>query len=384
MREFLRRTFRQPSDGHPGAVRDGGATRPAEAASGDAAPESPAGKADGKQAAAAKPAKSAETPRSKRGKAADKTPDKAPKEAPGEAAGADAVLPDLDEAKEYAKRVVDSRLANINNELKLLRKNVNETTATADYVKLEFIRTRHAGLTRTRRIDTSAIGPAEATVELLSAVGTDTKSFVDIGCGRSGGNTKLLAQLFGWRGLMVDANEDGLQRLQQRFAHLPDVVYRALFVTPENINALIAETDLGTADFFSLDIDSFDYWVLEALEARPRAMAVEYNAFLGLEPVTIPRDATQVGSHKAFRGASLPAITALAARKGYRLVGVDYGGTNAFFVREDLSGDLLPLTPEEAWRGHLHRASKNRNSLEDARRIIQELSERGLHLQRVQ
>lgn len=43
-----------------------------------------------------------------------------------------------------------------------------------------------------------------------------------------------------------------------------------------------------------------------------------------------------------FCGASLPAFVKLAQPKGYRLVGCNRYGLNAFFIRNDLVGQLLP------------------------------------------
>jgi hypothetical protein len=43
-----------------------------------------------------------------------------------------------------------------------------------------------------------------------------------------------------------------------------------------------------------------------------------------------------------YAGATLPAFVKLAKRKGYRLVGVNELGINAFFVRESLCGPDLP------------------------------------------
>jgi hypothetical protein len=47
-------------------------------------------------------------------------------------------------------------------------------------------------------------------------------------------------------------------------------------------------------------------------------------------------------------GAGLKALEELGARKGYRLVGCDLCGVNAFFVRDDLVGDhfAAPYTAE--------------------------------------
>ena len=49
-----------------------------------------------------------------------------------------------------------------------------------------------------------------------------------------------------------------------------------------------------------------------------------------------------------YFGASLKALTILGAKKGYELVGCNFGGTNAFFVRRDLLADHFrrPFTAE--------------------------------------
>ena len=73
----------------------------------------------------------------------------------------------------------------------------------------------------------------------------------------------MLAQEFGWRGLMVDIDEGKIVKARAKFGVNDRVSFEAIAVTPGNINALIERHDLaGEVDFFSLDIDSFDYWVL--------------------------------------------------------------------------------------------------------------------------
>jgi len=50
-----------------------------------------------------------------------------------------------------------------------------------------------------------------------------------------------------------------------------------------------------------------------------------------------------------YYGASISALTELANLKGYSLVFGNSNGNNAFFVRNDLLGDLKVLTPKEAY-----------------------------------
>ena len=53
-----------------------------------------------------------------------------------------------------------------------------------------------------------------------------------------------------------------------------------------------------------------------------------------------------------FAGASLSAFVKLGRRKGYRLVGVNRYGYNAFFVRSGLGADLLPEIEVKDCFGH--------------------------------
>ena len=53
-----------------------------------------------------------------------------------------------------------------------------------------------------------------------------------------------------------------------------------------------------------------------------------------------------------FAGASPRAFVKLGTRKGYRLVGVNRYGYNAFFVRDDVASELLPEIGVESCFSH--------------------------------
>ena len=64
-------------------------------------------------------------------------------------------------------------------------------------------------------------------------------------------------------------------------------------------------------------------------------MVLEYNGNFGPErSLAIARDTDMSRAVKGFHGASLMALTKLAAAKGYKLLACDESGTNAFFVSE--------------------------------------------------
>lgn len=196
-------------------------------------------------------------------------------------------------------------------------------------------------------------------VALLKHCGAPNRTFVELGSGRSGGNSGLLAHSAGWRGLMVEANSGSAEVAARRYGLTGRVAVVNDFVTPENVDRLIEQAGLtGEIDLFSLDIDSFDYWVFKAMTACwPRLAILEYNDRFGPSlRVTVPADASELDRRRMYFGASLAALTALAAEKGYRLVGCDLSGTNAFFVREGLAPALPTRTPEDAWRANPSRA----------------------------
>ena len=104
-------------------------------------------------------------------------------------------------------------------------------------------------------------------------------------------------------------------------------------------------------DLLSLDMDGVDYWIWRALRAvAPRVVVVEYNDIIGPErALTVPysdafsaRDIPHTPGSPAFVGASLPAFVKLARTKGYRLVGCNRYGYNAFFIRDSLGEKEIP------------------------------------------
>ncbi len=58
------------------------------------------------------------------------------------------------------------------------------------------------------------------------------------------------------------------------------------------------------------------------------------------------------GKHPVYHGASPVAMTRLANRKGYRLVGANELGFNFIFVRNGLADDLLPEVSVESVLTH--------------------------------
>ena len=190
------------------------------------------------------------------------------------------------------------------------------------------------------------------TLALFDQVGTTNRHFIEIGSGLSGGNSACLASELGWTGLMLDGDHERMIQVGRRF---PGVRAVGAWITRENINALIEDAGFeGEVDFVSIDLDGNDYWVWEALTVcSPRVVVVEYNSAFGPErAVTIPYDA-EFDRHKyrfVYYGASLAALTKLAAAKGYRLVTTEPTGVNAYFLRNDVGPEIPTCTAKNAFR----------------------------------
>jgi len=191
---------------------------------------------------------------------------------------------------------------------------------------------------------------------LLRAAGHSTRRCVEIGCGDNGGNSGFLVDELGFQGLMIDGEQSNVDAVRRLFSPARLLAERA-WVTRENAGDLLREHGFdGEIDVLSIDVDGNDLWIWEALDAvEPRVVAIEYNSLFGPErSLAVPydpgferRSADEGGT---YWGASLAALAAVGARKGYRLVGGDHRGVNAFFVRAGLAPEIPACAPADAWR----------------------------------
>jgi hypothetical protein len=191
---------------------------------------------------------------------------------------------------------------------------------------------------------------------LIARIPIEHKIFVEFGVGDyRESNTRFLLEHDNWRGLILDSGQRHLRYVvRSGIAWRHSVNARSAFITPDNINELLAEI-AGDVGLLSIDIDGIDYWVLDALRVvTPRILVVEYNSVWGSErAVSVPRNLAfdRIAAHWSglYWGASLAAFCYLLAGRGYRFVGSNSTGHNAFFVRDDIAGDLPALTAIEGW-----------------------------------
>jgi hypothetical protein len=203
---------------------------------------------------------------------------------------------------------------------------------------------------------------------LLQRVPIENEVFVEFGVeDYSESNTRFLLVHDNWRGFVMDGGESHLDFLRRSgLAWRHDIQATSAFVDRDNVNGLFQSAGIeGDIGLLSVDIDGNDYWVLEAIEVvSPRILIVEYNSNFGAEAaVTVPYDPRfeRGAAHwsQLYWGASLAALDQLARRKGYALAGGNSAGNNAFWVREDVLGDLPSPPVEVAYAASRFRESRD-------------------------
>jgi hypothetical protein len=193
---------------------------------------------------------------------------------------------------------------------------------------------------------------------IFSIIGSASKKSVEI-CAGNGMecNTANLIINHGWHGLLVDGNEalvnSGIEfykRNPHTYVYPPTFVH--CWITRDNVNEVITKNGFeGEIDLLSIDMDGVDYWIWSAINSiGPRVVVVEYQDIIGPDrALTVPyNDTFNAYEHPTtlgmpnFCGASLPAFVKLAQTRGYRLVGCNRYGYNAFFIKNPLGEKEIP------------------------------------------
>jgi hypothetical protein len=209
---------------------------------------------------------------------------------------------------------------------------------------------------------------------IFSLIGMTTKKCVDIGSGViTGSNVANLIINHGFTGLLIDRNPKNIERARKYYAKHPETRefpprLISATITTENVNKILTENSyLGEMDLLSIDIDGVDYWIWKAIDViQPRVVIVEYQDNLGPDRAwTVPykpdfsvHDYPVNKQYYNYCGASLRAFVKLGKQKGYRLVGCNKGGWNAFFVQMGISEKNLPeVTVESCFKYEWNRFS---------------------------
>lgn len=155
------------------------------------------------------------------------------------------------------------------------------------------------------------------------------------------------------RNLVVNKNYLGIGHdvLPARFIH-KNYNHNQGFINLNKLENLIEIWPTHTPDFFSLDIDSFDFWILKDLikkfSFRPSIICVEYLSYYGpnllisakpnLERYTIDKC-----------GASLNLFKTFLKKNGYEFFTCDSTGVNAFFYDDKMINSEIKNLPYHQW-----------------------------------
>lgn len=202
-----------------------------------------------------------------------------------------------------------------------------------------------------RRLDSygrntySQFGEDGVISHLLDVIGIEHRVCVEFGAadGISCSNTARLWRDQEWKALLVEPAHDRYEELEGNAGPF-DTICRRAFVTPTgptSIAALLAQHDIDGIDVMSVDVDGDDFLIVEALECRPRILAVEFNPTIPPHLDIHPRT---LGS---TLGSSALALVRLGESMGYRFVGATY--CNVFFVDQPIAE---PFTGHNAFAGY--------------------------------
>lgn len=195
-------------------------------------------------------------------------------------------------------------------------------------------------------------------------------SFIEFGVENyTEANTRFLLQNRNWRGLILDGDAQNIAHVKrQEISWKHDLRADSVFVTRENINEIFDRHEFsGEIGLLSIDLDGNDYWIWDAISVvSPVIVVCEYNAVFGdIYPITVPYEndfhRTRAHFSNLYFGASITALVALGKRKGYRFIGSNRAGNNAFFVRQSHADDLLWKIGDVDPRPSLMRESRGRD-----------------------
>lgn len=164
----------------------------------------------------------------------------------------------------------------------------------------------------------------------------------------------------GWSGLAVEYDSEKFAALAVQYKSFVNVDLSKCFVTPENVVDLLNSHQVPkNLDFLNLDIDGYDYFVLEQIlnSFRPSFICVEINEKIP-PPLkfSVKWSPNYVWKNDHFYGQSICQLNILCEKYDYALLELHYN--NAFLIPKEVSPSAS-LKPEEAYRkGYLERPDR--------------------------
>ena len=179
---------------------------------------------------------------------------------------------------------------------------------------------------------------------LINGFDNIPKNFIEFGVDDfTEANCRFLTETLQWKGAVFEGNKKAFNRMIAKdFYWKKNLLIYNSFLNVDNIQNTLSKSNFkNNLGILSVDVDGNDWYLLEkSLIFNPLIVVVEYNSLFGNKyPVSIPYNANfnRTKAHKSslYYGASLKAFDYLLSDRGYKLVGTNAGGNNAFFVKED-------------------------------------------------
>lgn len=174
---------------------------------------------------------------------------------------------------------------------------------------------------------------------IFSRIPTEHNYIVEFGAydGICMSNSRYWIKEKNWSAYLIEADKRFFKRLEKLYQSTSNVTYENAMVDEDNINLLFKSAGVPEKfEILSIDIDSIDYYVWEALvDFTPKIVMIEYNSsILPDEEYIVPRDKVSelAGTHK--ENASALSYYNLAISKNYRLIYGELSGANLFFIHE--------------------------------------------------
>jgi len=178
------------------------------------------------------------------------------------------------------------------------------------------------------------------------------KSFVvDIAAGDGVGMSNIYALYKeGWPGVAAEYDSIAFSNLSKTYRDIPSVNLIRIKITPQNVNHIFEACSVPIRfSFLNLDIDGYDYYVLDPIlvKYRPSLICAEINENIP-PPIrfTVIYDANYSWAKDHFYGQSISQLYLLCEKYKYDLVKLHYN--SAFLIPSEIN-KYKALTPGEAY-----------------------------------
>ena len=184
---------------------------------------------------------------------------------------------------------------------------------------------------------------------LVHKLKVDKKNFIEIGVGNyRESNTRFLYNRYHPKGLIIDYIDDMKKKVTKHVNFWKgDLRICNQKIDSDNILDILNKNCDYEIDFFSIDIDSIDYWIIKKLKNNiSKIFVAEYNPVFGAElEVTVPNISGFERSkyHYSYLcyGMSLKALINLMDQKGYYFIGTNLQKINAFFILKEFKKEVF-------------------------------------------